>query len=235
MLFLGLCALLAAGMVTSASRGATIAFAASQLYVLMREVRYRKQVLVLAGLVLVGLFLVPETFTRRFINIGEELKGTIFFEERLALSSRGYYNKAGINIWKAHPLMGVGLGSYGYYFIQPEFNPGKKGTHRVPAHNMYIQALAETGLIGFLVLCWWVLIAVRNYWAAERRGGDDPQYRLYLGSCEALTLYTLISYFSSGSLTHTHLALVLALSVVCLRCAESAALDPTSAGQETGA
>ena len=218
--YLGLCALLAAGIVTSVSRGATFAFVVCILYILVREVRHRKQVLILVALILAGLPLAPENFWRRFEGFGKQIKGTVFFGERSALASRGYYNKAGIKIWKAHPILGVGLGSYGYYFIQPEFNPGKKGSHRLPPHNMYIQALAETGLVGFLVLCWWILQAAYNYWVASRKTDDDSQGRFLLGACETMTLYTMVFYFSSGNLAHTPLAMVIALSAVCRRCAE---------------
>jgi len=220
--YLGLCALLTAGIVTAISRGATIAFAICLLYILLRETHHRKQVLILFALILAGLPLVPERFFLRFENLGRDLKGSIFFGERIESTSRGFYNKAGIEIWKAHPLLGVGLGSYGYYFIQPEFNPGLQASHRLPPHNIYIQALAETGMVGFLVFCWWILQSVYNYWAAERKSDDDPEDRLCLGSCEALTLYTLVAYASSGNLIHTPLATVIALSAVCRRCAESA-------------
>jgi len=229
--YLGLCALLSAGIVASISRGATIAFVITLLYILLREVRHRKQVLIPVVLILAGLPLVPESFFRRFENIGQEMKGSIFIGERLELAGRGYYNKAGINIWKAHPLLGVGLGSYGYYFIQPEFNPGMKGSQGLVAHNMYIQALAETGLVGFLVLCWWILQSAYNYWVAERKT-DDDSHRLLLGSCEAITLYTLIVYSSSGNLVHTPLAIVLTLSAVCRRCGERAVPDQTAAAGE---
>jgi O-antigen ligase len=229
--YLALCALLSAGIVASISRGATVAFVVALLYILLREVRHRKQVLIFVVLILAGFPLLPESFSRRFENIGQDVKGSIFFGERRELVGRGYYNKAGINIWKAHPLLGVGLGNYGYYFIQPEFNPGMKASRRLPAHNMYIQALAETGLVGFLVLCWWILQCAYNYWVAERKTEDDS-HRLLLGSCEAVTLYTLVVYSSSGNVVHAPLAIVLALSAVCRRCGERAVADQTAAAGE---
>ena len=164
----------------------------------------------------------------RYAQFGQ-MEGTVFLEERIGLSSRGYYNKAGIRIWKAHPVLGVGIGNYGHYFIQPEFNPGLKASNRLPPHNIYIQALAEMGLVGFLVLCWWILQTAYNYWVAERKGDEDPDGRIYLRLCEALTLFTLTASFTSGNLMRTPLAMVIALSAVCRRCAEKGVSDPAVA------
>jgi len=227
--YLGICTILSAGIVTSVSRGATISFVVGLLYILVREKRYRKQYLLLGLLILAALPLLPSIFFQRFSSLGEDVEGTVFLNERFGLSSRGYYNKGGIRIWKAHPVLGVGLGSYGYYFIQPEFNPGKEASHRLPPHNIYIQALAETGLVGFLVLCWWILQAAYNYWVAERKGDEDPQGRLYLRLCETVTLFTLVLNLTGGNLVRTSLAMVIALSAVCRRCSERAEPDQTVA------
>ncbi len=158
---------------------------------------------------------------KRFSNINSEVRGTVVLSQRYGLSSRGYFNKAGIRIWQAHPVLGVGLGNYGYYFVQPEFNPGVRGGRNLPPHNIYVQALAETGTVGFLILCWWILQAAYNYWVAEKKTDDNTNHLMYLRACESLTIVTLIVYFSAGTLIYTHLSMVLAFSSVCRRCAEN--------------
>lgn len=47
-----------------------------------------------------------------------------------------------------NPIFGVGLGDYTNYLVS--FKPGFLGWHYQPAHNIYLMALAELGVIGFL-------------------------------------------------------------------------------------
>jgi len=220
---LALSAVLCVGVVTSVSRGAVLSLLGGMCFIMFREKRYRLRLALLIGLALTFYPLLPSYFHHRFQSIGSEVRGTIFVGQRRGLSSRGYYNRAGIKIWEAHPVLGVGLGNYGYYFAEPEFNPGVKASSHVPAHNIYIQALAETGTVGFVVLCWWILQSVLNYRVAERRTNPDPNLRLYLRASETLTVVTLLDSFSMGSLAYTYLSMALAMSYVCRRCAENQA------------
>ena len=217
---LALCGILSAGIVTSISRGVILALVVAVCYMALREKRHRRAFLIFGILVLAGLPFLPRYFVHRFSNIGDEVKGTIFVGTRTGLSTRGYFNKAGLKIWKANPWLGVGLGSYGYYFIQPEFNPGLRASHRLPPHNIYLQALAEMGVVGFVVLMWWILQAAFNYWVAERRAGGNPQAQIYLRACETLTIFLLVAFASGGNLVQTNLAIMITLSAVCRRCSE---------------
>ena len=216
---LAFCAILAVGIVTSISRGAIFAFLCGLTYILFREKRYRLR-LVLFGVLAVCCYpFFPDYFHKRFENVGDQVRGTVVLSARMGLTSRGYYNKAGIKIWKAHPVLGVGVGNYGFYYIESEFNPGMRGSKDLPPHNVYIQALAETGTIGFLVLGWWILQAAFNYWAAEKKTEATPEDRVYVRVAETLTLMTLVLSFFSGNLLYTHMAMMITLSAVCWRCA----------------
>jgi O-antigen ligase len=228
---LGLSLLLLGGMIMSISRGATLAFIAGMGMVAVRERRSWRRILFFGGLVACAYPVISEHFFHRFERLGSEMRGTVVLSERHGLSTRGYYNKAGIKIWKANPVLGVGIGNYGYYFIQPEFNPGVPGVHTLPPHNIYVQALAETGTVGFLLLCWWILQAGYNFMKAEQRG-PPPEDRMYLRATETLTLLALIAAFASGNLLFSHTAMVLALSSVCRRASENipAAATPASTG-----
>jgi O-antigen ligase len=226
-LSLVICALLAMGLVTSISRGAVLALLAGLSWVALREWRQRKRFVLFALLVAAAWPFLPEAFFHRFEKLNVDMKGTIALSQRVGLSNRGYYNKAGIKIWKAHPVFGVGLGNYGFYYIQPEFNPGLRGSKKLPPHNVYIQALAETGTVGFLVLCWWILQAGLNYWRAEKESGGSEAERVLLRASEALTIVSLVMYFSSGSLVYTNLTMVMTMSFLCRR---SLARDRLAAG-----
>lgn len=62
--------------------------------------------------------------------------------------------KSGYELFKSYPFFGVGLGNYetmiGIYF--PSIVKGSKA-----AHNMYVQALVELGIGGFLAYIWFIL------------------------------------------------------------------------------
>ena len=212
--------LLASGLVTSISRGAVLSVLAALLWIAFREGRYRKRLLTVAVIIAVVIPFLPEAFYRRFENVNAAVRGTLILTGRSGLTDRGYYNRAGLKIWRAHPVLGVGLGNYGYYYILPEFNPGLRGSTRLPPHNMYVQALAETGIVGFAVLMWWIFQVARNFWIAEHKKLKDPLDIACLRACEALTLFSLIMYFTAGSLVYTNLIMVMALSYLCRRCAE---------------
>jgi O-antigen ligase len=213
-----ICAFLAVGLVTSISRGAILALLAGLSWVLFREGRQRKRLVLFVLLVALVIPYLPKAFFHRFEKLNSEVRGTISLSQRVGLSNRGYYNKAGIKIWKAHPVFGVGLGNYGFYYIQPEFNPGLKGGKKLPPHNIYIQALAETGTVGFLVLCWWILQAGFNYWRAEKESGGSELGQAALRAGEALTIVWLVFNFAAGSLVYTDVTMVMTMSFICRRC-----------------
>jgi O-antigen ligase len=227
------CVVLSMGLVTSVSRGAVLAMIAGLIWIALREGQQRKRIVVIAFLALLAYPFLPEYFFNRFRNLNTDVRGTIVLHQRTGLTTRGYFNKAGLKIWKAHPVLGVGIGNYGYYFIQPEFNPGVKGNRNLPPHNIYIQALAETGTVGFLVLCWWLVQAGFNYWRVERRALLDRVNRGTLRACEAITVTALVFYFSAGSLYYSNLAMILTLSYLCRRCAENE--EALSGAQAAGA
>jgi O-antigen ligase len=215
------CVMLSVGLVTSISRGATLALMAGMAWIALRESRQRKRLGVIAILALLAFPFLPKYFFDRFSNLNTDVRGTIALHQRVGLTTRGYFNKAGIKIWKAHPVLGVGMGNYGFYFIQPEFNPGVRGNRKLPPHNIYVQALAETGTVGFLVLCWWIVQMGFNYWQAERKTLADLANRGTLRACESMTVTAMVFYFSAGSLYYSNLALILTLSYLCRRCVEN--------------
>jgi|GEM_PF-2855265 len=228
LLGLMMCAGLSMGLVSSISRGAVLALLAGVAWIAFRESQHRSRVIIIALLGLLAFPFLPESFLDRFKNINTDVQGTVILHQRVGLTTRGYFNKAGIKIWKANPILGVGLGNYGYYYVQPEFNPGLLGGKKVPPHNIYVQALAETGTVGFLVLFWWIVQAGYNFWRAERRFLGDRAGRATSRASEALTVVVLVDYFSGGNLVNSTLAMVLTLSYLCRRAAQQEEHLPAS-------
>lgn len=72
--------------------------------------------------------------------------------------------KAGWRMWLDHPFQGVGVGMfprqlrfYGQDLMAPLFWKG------AVAHNMYVQILAETGLVGFGIFATLLISSLRNF------------------------------------------------------------------------
>jgi O-antigen ligase len=96
-----------------------------------------------------------------------------------SVTLRGYYWQAGIEMLKSHPLFGVGMDSYGYYFkeyrdITYPLNYGFNLTSS-NAHNTFIQFFATGGIflgVTYLVLNGYILkraiFALKNFSGSNR-------------------------------------------------------------------
>jgi O-antigen ligase len=149
---------------------------------------------------LIGLALVPFLFLRgwRLWIVGPLVALVVLFatpnlvRERFAtltssggeISTRVDIWKTALSIWESHPLIGVGLGGFPQAYSQAQV-PGKvflpSTVFQPPphAHNIFLQLLAEQGLLGLLAFAAILLAAVRTTLRLRRR--SDRQARL-LGS-----------------------------------------------------
>jgi O-antigen ligase len=64
-----------------------------------------------------------------------------------------------LQVWKAHPILGAGLEAFeaGYKALGVQFDPTRYNLPIPHPHNIYLQSLAETGLVGlavFLLFTW---------------------------------------------------------------------------------
>lgn len=221
--------IVASGLVASISRAAVLALLAGLAWMTFREGRYRRRFVVMAVMIAAVAPFLPGAFYRRFENVNDAVRGTLIVTGRTGLTDRGYFNRAGLKIWRAHPIVGVGLGNFGFYYIRPEFNPGFRGYRNLPPHNIYVQALAETGTLGFLVLMLWIFQVARNYWVAGRSSPEDPMDIATTRACETITLVALIIYITSGNIVYTNFAMIMAVSYACRRgvaAARSQAIAP---------
>jgi len=80
---------------------------------------------------------------------------------------------AEVMLFSSHPILGVGYGN-----SPPLYNAflGSNGPDVLHAHNMYLQFLAEMGIVGFLVFC--VLMTAFARMALKLARQPDPFVRL---------------------------------------------------------
>lgn len=119
---------------------------------------------------------------------------------RASLQNRQDYWHAALNMFKAHPLTGVGLErfaeNYPRYAPQVQFNPGQNSDN---AHNVFLQLLATGGL---LVIVPYLVLIVIIFWTAIRGIGTatlQPQIEL-VGLFSVWFALLLISFISIDNL-----------------------------------
>ena len=94
-----------------------------------------------------------------------------------SISVRGFYWRAGISMFKEHPLFGVGVDNYGAFFkqyrdVQYSLNYGF-GITSSAAHNVFIQNFATGGIfVGVLYLLLQILVAYKGINLLRNNQGD---------------------------------------------------------------
>jgi len=112
----------------------------------------------------------------------------------------------GLEMFKAHPLTGVGLGNYKLGFIpyKAAFLQSPQGAdyqiympRAAQAHNEYVQILAEMGVLGLLALASLLVILPLSMWIRIRRAEDEAsRFDLLLLGCGIVTflVHALVSF-----------------------------------------
>jgi O-antigen ligase len=140
----GLSVIIFTALVATVSKGGLIAFAAGLLcWVLVapRTVRLRRAACALVVLS-IGWFLLPGAVHQRFAAFSQANSDAY---SRLAIW------EAGLKMFIAHPLFGVGVGNYDQ-FSSMYFPQGTGYQEAQAAHNIIVGALAETGIAGTILL-----------------------------------------------------------------------------------
>lgn len=162
------------------SRGALVATAAAFLLILLLAPIPRDIGAAIAVFVVVaGLVFMPSGLQAR-IGLSssssaspEVAKVTRGSED--AIQGRKSENLAALQMFRDHPLLGVGPGNYSSHYLSysqrigldPRLAPRE-------AHSLYLGALGETGIVGACALLAVLWLAVRGAWRGRRslRGGD---------------------------------------------------------------
>jgi hypothetical protein len=116
----------------------------------------QKAALVVTAYVLLLLWLVgltppvPDLLERSIARVG------LFHQGGGAVGNRFDSIWAGLEVWKLAPVFGVGLGNIGAYIVQFYQEPEYVFRSRFASDSLYVQLLAETGLVGLMgFLCFW--------------------------------------------------------------------------------
>jgi putative inorganic carbon (HCO3(-)) transporter len=222
----GLFILLGIVLVLTVSRGAYLAAGVSVVCLaisLPREVLQPKHLLMALGVVgIVGsasyFFLLHSDSTalanfENHVLLGD-FAGSGSGEGRVTTYTQAYGE------WREHPWLGVGPGNFGaasFGYPDPRVNPDSS-----IVNNEYLEVLAETGTVGFLVLLTLLgLVLLRSVVAL--RQASDPFIRAVLIGITAAFIGMLVQYNFFSTLYIIHIWVTIGLLVAI----QTLALNPT--------
>ena len=137
----------------TASRGATLATVVALTIIPLTQARLggrQRVALVLTVILLIGgiLFFVPETSWERLATMPTEFEQGTF-------TGRTIIWKAGWEIFRAHPFIGIGANAFRIMVSRELAEPIRMGEAdpAPPAHNTFLSVLVEQGVLGFVVFC----------------------------------------------------------------------------------
>jgi O-antigen ligase len=231
------------GLILSASRGGYLSLAAVILFLALVSLTMRgsksdpvasgrgMQLRLVAALILLvvmsfgAMFLTSsDELLQRFGRIEENMQMGELADERY---SRRAVWQATIQMVKDHPLLGVGLGAYQYAYSRYDQGSGLYRTEQ--AHNDYLQILADTGVIGGLVmLAFLALLFVRSFKAMQTR--DLLQRSITLGAlagCFGIAVHSFVE-FNLQVTANAQLFLALAALATTKVTVEEPVVQPTS-------
>jgi O-antigen ligase len=175
----------------SYSRGAYMA--ALSVLVFFGLVKKKSLLILVFVLVVAWETLLPSSVVDR-IKMTKGEGGEIEESAAVRLDLWGY----AINLFKEHPLIGIGFGGFG--FAMPE------EVRLKDTHNYYVKMLCEQGIVGFGLLLVTLFMAFRSGWKLLKEGKNGFEKGLGLGfmgcvvACASTNLFgDRWSYYEMGS------------------------------------
>lgn len=160
----GIAALMAGTIFLSGSRGGMLAFTLQAVFLVVllrpRQDNWKQHAILGASLALVIGFLVwvgGNEFTQRLASIQTET------QQELSGGMRISIDRDCLRMWLARPILGWGLGTFPTAY--PHFRSFYTTFFVNEAHNDYLQLLTETGVLGFGISVWFLVITFRRAWA----------------------------------------------------------------------
>jgi O-antigen ligase len=147
----------------------------------------------------------------------------------LATDRRGIWGDT-LTIFRAHPILGVGLGAF--ETVYPIYGRGD-GTFVIQfAHNDYLQVLSDGGIVGGAIALWFIIVIARAVMQVTRSA--DPFLRaLGLGSAAGVFALLVHSLFDFNLQIPSNALLFLLLAAIVWRAGAAASLGTADRGRPT--
>jgi O-antigen ligase len=119
--------------------------------------------------------MLPESYTARLKTIPDAIPGlsTKDIREEASFRGRSSAQQAGILMFLDHPILGLGVGNFGFHYQEYSQGLGLDGSRWDQApHNLYLEIVTEKGLVGLSVF---VLLLYLVYRGIKRAGANFIQ------------------------------------------------------------
>lgn len=204
------------------SRGAWFGFGAALLFLfLVTKIRYKIKLIGIVILATILLsFLLFVCLPGAYQAISHDVMSRWTYNRKLPSGDFGlpYLDVQRVefypyifDLWQQYPVLGVGLGNYGFYAAE---HFGKSLI--VGANSTWLRVLAETGLLGLLALCLLVFTFYRTMLSTLRRVKNTPWYPYLLGFSASFT-GMMAHYLVSGDCFNLYFWFFLGLSVAAIK------------------
>ena len=217
--------ILLAALLASWSRGAWLGFSASLAVMLValprRLITGFSYAIVLAVLFLSMWFvgLLPRSVVSRLTTAATDLitvsdvRGIEFYPWNYAVVERIAHWQAAVSMAQAHPFFGVGLGNYAAAYEEHRLINWEEPLGH--AHNLYLNFLAETGVVGLVAYLAFWLIILRVTWTV-RSHPDWNARALAVGLLGCWTYIAVHSIFDNLFVNNLFLHVGVLLSVLAI-------------------
>jgi O-antigen ligase len=155
-----------------------------------------------AAAVVVGVVLLPpETFTR-ISSLGQTTNVQRSLVVDTSFRGRFVENVTALHMFEDHPVLGVGSGNFPTRYADYSTFTGREWRPVRKPHNLYLEAFAETGVVGGTVFVLFIWLTVSGVWRARRQ--VDPRALLLVeGAFAGLAGVLVTSLFLHGDFPST--------------------------------
>lgn len=209
------------------SRGAFLALLVTALLVIFV---FNKNIKVAMVFVAIGIFIIaipfiPSSYTNRFLTLAR-LSPTAQYGIYQDSSFRGRSSEllAGLSMFAAHPLLGVGVGNYfnNYQIYSQEIGIEVRSEER-DAHSLYVEIFSETGILGIFAFGGLVFSLFAGISKAAKSLVKFPQYHSWIPWFDALQV-ALVGYLVAAIFLHgayiRYFWILVALSMTAIQLAD---------------
>lgn len=216
LIMVGLIILAALNLILTVARGGYIAFAACLIIFGLMYFKKLFNIKIIFYSVLAAAFIYLganyfldlniEGTKEKFVTHAENIFSGASYVERVYTMEEAYH------AWLAHPLLGIGPGSFGPYVAAHPLDMPENGYLIV--NNEYVELLAETGVLGFLLFVLIIVIIYVRSIKAIKMAKDKFVKAILIGLLVALA-GILVQYNTFSILYIMHIWVTIGLIVAC--------------------
>lgn len=177
------------------------------LLLFAKEVKYKFKIvsMLVATVIVIGFLIVF------YLPDYENVINVIFLERQVSFDTRLSYWSYIFDLWKQYPILGVGIGNYGFYSAQ-FFGHSLLGT----ANGVFWQALVETGILGFFAFCFLVFYYYKILFKTLKNVKDTLWYPYILGYLAGFT-GMMVQYISFGDRLNMYVWFFIGISMATVK------------------